>query len=234
MVQCLERSEFDPEKDQLYFLGDVVDGWPDTKASMDLLLSIRNLVYILGNHDQWALEFYTGKIKPNDDSFELWLLNGGATTLESYGAGKPMQEEHLELLKRARPYHISEDNILFVHAGFDTSKTIQKTNPEYLRWNRSFIYHYYQLYTTKKTVKVAQYKEVYIGHTPTISLSESQTTPLQLGNILLMDTGAAFTGYFSIIDIDTKEVWQSDQVMQLYPSHEGRNSASWNALNAHN
>jgi serine/threonine protein phosphatase 1 len=229
MMQCLERCEYDVEKDQLYFLGDVVDGWSDTKESMDLLLCIKNLVYILGNHDQWALEFYSGEMEPDDQSFDLWLLNGGATTIKSYGAGKPMPEEHLELLKNAKPYHITEDNILLVHAGFDTGKPIEKTKPEYLRWSRTFIYHYYERYVAQKPIKLEQYKEVYIGHTPTISLNRTQITPLQLGNMMLIDTGAGFSGYLSIIDLDTKEVWQSDQVMQLYPSQEGRNGTSWNA-----
>ncbi len=30
--QCLERSTFDFEKDRLICLGDVCDGWPETKA----------------------------------------------------------------------------------------------------------------------------------------------------------------------------------------------------------
>ena len=55
-----------------------------------------------------------------------------------------------------------------------------------------------------------------------------------VGTYTQIQTGAAFTGYLSIIDVDIKAVWQSDQVMQLYPSHEGRNSASWNALHAQN
>ncbi len=45
----------------------------------------------------------------------------------------------------------------------------------------------------KEASKVSSYKEV-LGHTPNISLNEEQTLPLTMGNVILMDTGAAFTG----------------------------------------
>ncbi|GAB3540150.1 metallophosphoesterase family protein [Pontibacter brevis] len=226
MVQCLERSGFDMEKDQLFFLGDVVDGWSETMESIDLLLSIGNLVYLLGNHDQWALEFYTGKMLQDSPTINLWLLQGGAATVKSYKRGRPMPQEHLELLKQAKAYHVTEDNILMVHAGFDTSKPIEDTAPDYLIWKREFVQHCYYQYTKNKPVTVAQYKEVYIGHTPTIALNAAQKTPLRMGNVVLTDTGAAFYGCLSIMDIDSKEVWQSDEVRRLYPYEEGRNGTS--------
>ena len=42
-------------------------------------------------------------------------------------------------------------------------------------------------------------------------------------NVWNIDTGAAFTGKFSIIDINSKEFWQSDLVTALYPDEKGRN-----------
>ncbi|MDQ3290959.1 MAG: hypothetical protein M3Q05_06675, partial [Bacteroidota bacterium] len=56
------------------------------------------------------------------------------------------------------------------------------------------------------------------------------TQPLQMGNVILMDTGAAFTGCLSIMDIDSKEVRQSDPLMELYPDERGRNFISWKEL----
>lgn len=82
----------------------------------------------------------------------------------------------------------------------------------------------------KEASKVSSYKEVYLGHTPTISFDEKQTLPLPMGNVILMDTGAAFTGQLSVMDRDTKKVWQSDQVMQLYPDESARNRKSWNEM----
>lgn len=231
MVQCFERSGFNNEKDTLFFLGDVVDGWSETRESIDLLLSLNNLVYLLGNHDQWALQYYNGKMPEEESTLNLWLMQGGAATLKSYGLGKPMPKEHLDLLCNAKPYHVTEDNILLVHAGFDTDKPIEETNTDYLIWNRDFVKDCYYQYKNQQAIHVAQYKEVYIGHTPTISLNQKYTKPLQMGNVTLTDTGAAFSGCLSIIVMDSKEVWQSDKVMCLYPYQEGRNGMSWNQLN---
>ena len=65
------------------------------------------------------------------------------------------------------------------------------------------------------------YKEIYIGHTPTTRFNKYD--PMQAANVWNIDTGAAFTGKLSIIDIDTKEVFQSDTLMHLYPNEMGRN-----------
>lgn len=231
MVQCLERSGFDNENDQLYFLGDVVDGWSETKESVDLLLGIKHLVYLLGNHDQWALEYYSDKMGKGEEPLGLWLWQGGAATVKSYGAGKPMPADHLALLQNAKPYHITEDNILLVHAGFDTDKPIEETDPDLLIWDRAFVRRCYNRFAAGYPLTIAPFKEVYIGHTPTISFDRKNKKPLHIGNVTLTDTGAAFSGCLSILDMDSKEVWQSDKVMQLYPFEEGRNGMSWHMLN---
>jgi serine/threonine protein phosphatase 1 len=42
-------------------------------------------------------------------------------------------------------------------------------------------------------------------------------------NIWNIDTGAAFYGKLSCMDINTKEVFQSDPVQTFYPDEKGRN-----------
>jgi serine/threonine protein phosphatase 1 len=238
MVQCLERCGFNNEEDQLYFLGDVVDGWSETKSSITLLLGIKKLVHLLGNHDQWAIKGFSGKLFKSDseDQMELysWIMQGGSATVKSYAPSGEMPPEHLQFLLDAKPYHVTEDNILLVHAGFDPEKPIEETDTDWLIWSRDFINHYFKLYKNNKyrlqpTQKliIPDYKEVYVGHSPTIRFDEEQVTPLQMGNIIMMDTGAAFTGRLSIMDMDTKEVWQSDPVMALYPDEFGRNEVTW-------
>lgn len=80
LKQVLERSKFDYKKDKLIFLGDVVDGWPETKKCVDEFLKIKNLVFVLGNHDDWFLRFIKWSEMP-----EIWLSQVGIATLESYG-----------------------------------------------------------------------------------------------------------------------------------------------------
>jgi serine/threonine protein phosphatase 1 len=65
------------------------------------------------------------------------------------------------------------------------------------------------------------YKEIYIGHTPTTNYGESE--PMNAINVWNIDTGAAFKGCLSVLDIATKKYWQSDPVYILYPEEKGRN-----------
>jgi len=48
----LQRVQFDPEKDQLWLVGDLVNRGPDSLATLRYLYSIRqSLTIVLGNHD---------------------------------------------------------------------------------------------------------------------------------------------------------------------------------------
>ena len=69
--------------------------------------------------------------------------------------------------------------------------------------------------------RLKHYKEIYIGHTPTIRIG--QTTPINIANVWNMDTGAAYKSPLTIMDINTKEYWQSDNANELYPEETGRN-----------
>ena len=66
-----------------------------------------------------------------------------------------------------------------------------------------------------------QYKEIFIGHTPVTRIG--QTVPVQKANIWNIDTGAAFKGPLTIMDVDSKQFWQSDALPDLYPDEKGRN-----------
>ena len=44
LVQVLDRAGFDPKKDLLVSLGDVCDGWSETKQCIDYLMTVKNLV----------------------------------------------------------------------------------------------------------------------------------------------------------------------------------------------
>lgn len=224
MMQCLDRSGFNQDTDLLIHMGDIVDGWGQSKESIELVLNMKHVVFLLGNHDQWAMQFYKGEMT---DDLSSWLRHGGAATKASYGLETLMDAAHLELLMNAKPYYITEDNKLFVHAGFDPQQDLAQTDKHVLIWNREFARNCYMLHKESQNFKIEPFEEIYIGHTPTTNFDKSYTTPLQLGNVTLMDTGAAFQGRLSIMDIDTKQVWQSDKSKLLYPDQRGRNSISW-------
>jgi len=68
---------------------------------------------------------------------------------------------------------------------------------------------------------IENFKEVFIGHTTTECWK--QTVPMHAANIWNLDTGAGMYGKLTIMDVDTKEFWQSDKGNELYPEYRGRN-----------
>jgi len=127
LMQCLEKSKIDYDKDKLIVLGDVVDGLPQVKECVDELLKFKNLVYILGNHDEWAYEWYGERIQDQMGGPKyIWTSQGGANTIKSYGSDMP--ESHLKLLREAPIMHLEyhyDNAYLFVHGGINPNKKIE-------------------------------------------------------------------------------------------------------------
>ena len=61
LLQVLERSGFDYENDMLITIGDIVDGWGDSFQVVEELLKIKNRIDIVGNHDDWFLDFINSR-----------------------------------------------------------------------------------------------------------------------------------------------------------------------------
>jgi serine/threonine protein phosphatase 1 len=210
LIQCIERSGFKRESDHLICLGDICDGWPETKRCMDELLRIENLTYILGNHDTWLLDWMkTGNVE------NIWYVQGGEASIHSY-AGKPVPPSHIGLLENAKSYLVLA-NKLFVHAGIDTGLKLEKQSNEIFLWDRVLARKALNHFTKGEQMKLTTFDEVFIGHTPT-----TYGQPVRACEIWLMDTGAGWSGQLSIMDIDTKEFWMSDKVPDLYPGIKGR------------
>ena len=84
--ECLLKSKFNYRDDKLIVLGDIVDGGWNTAQVVELLLKVDNLVLVLGNHDLWFMDHIR-----NGWSEQIWLGQGGANTLSSYG-GRVIKE----------------------------------------------------------------------------------------------------------------------------------------------
>ncbi len=212
LLQCLERSGFDRQADRLIALGDICDGYPDVKACIDELRGLPRLELITGNHDLWALGWAREGLKP-----EMWLAEGGRNTIKAYG-GKPMPAAHIEFLSAGRSY-LEEAGRLFVHGGFDPERPLGEHSLKELAWDRSLV-------ETAKNLalggggRIGAYQEIYVGHTPTLKFGTDQ--PLNLANLWMLDTGAGWSGRLTLMDVETKQFWQSDPVVQLYPRVKAR------------
>jgi serine/threonine protein phosphatase 1 len=224
--QLLEKANV-VVADKLIFLGDYVDGWSESAAVVDFLFALKKsheCIFIKGNHDIWCEEWLSsGTIDTT------WLMHGGEETLNSYAdTNAATRNTHLIFFEQMPYYLIDEQNRLFVHAGFTTNDGPQKElNPANVTLDRTL---WETAISLNKHIKPGSiffpkrlklFHEIYIGHTPTLYYDTG--TPMQAFDVWNLDTGAAFTGKLSMMDIDTKQYWQSDPVYQLYPDEMGRN-----------
>lgn len=218
LIQVLERSGFDYDNDTLICLGDVTDGWPEVAECIEHLLTIKNLICLKGNHDDWVLEYLKQTPNLNGTPYGNWYYQGGKATKESYDKHPYLIDKHLEFLGNTKNYYLDDKNRLFIHAGFDVNFEIDEQRTSVYYWDRTFWSNVGRGFMggTEK------FNEIYIGHTPTIS-NWKHGKPVNIGNVWNMDTGATYMGKLSMMNIDTKELFQSDPVFMLYPEHKGRN-----------
>lgn len=226
LLQLLKRAKVTTE-DRLIFLGDYVDGWSESATLIDFLIQLdkkQTCVFIKGNHDVWWGEWLEYQKTDN----KIWYQNGGRETITSYRGASYDLAAHYTFYKKLKNYHIDDQNRLFIHAGFSSMHGPQKEVYESnYSWDRTLWEMALTMDTNiEKTASVYPqrlklFSEIYIGHTPTIKYNRD--TPMRGVNVWNIDTGAAFTGKLTALDIETKEYWQSDALPSLYPMESGRN-----------
>jgi serine/threonine protein phosphatase 1 len=229
LKQVFERASVN-YADTLVFLGDYVDGWSESAQTIDHIIELDNqqtCIFIKGNHDAWCQEW----LRTNKAN-STWLIHGGQETVDSYARyDDTTRQAHLNFFERMRMYYVDEQNRLFIHAGFTSMHGPEKEfHGSNYTWDRTLWEVALSMDTNIKKDDILYPKrlklfyEIYIGHTPTLYIK--RTEPVQSANIWNMDTGAAFNGKLSVMDIETREFWQSDMLPQLYPTEKGRNKLS--------
>jgi serine/threonine protein phosphatase 1 len=224
--QILERAKVSPY-DKLIFLGDYVDGWSQSPEVIDLLIAMKethNVICIRGNHDDLLLEW----LKNGTDNPQ-WFDHGGEATVTAYqNRDATTLATHIDFIESLVDFHLDEQNRLFIHAGFTNMNGVDfEYFPKLFYWDRSLWETALALDKNMKTTDLAYpkrlrlYNEIFIGHTPVSRIEK--TIPVQMANVWNVDTGAAFRGPLTIMDVDTKAYWQSENLDVLYPNEKGRN-----------
>lgn len=249
LEQVLERCEYNSKEDQIIFLGDYSDGWGQTAELIEYLITLEEFathkpIFLKGNHDEWTREWLNSGIAK-----DMWLMQGGQATKDSYiRTGLLVEHKHVGFFNKLHNYYVDDENRGFVHGGFVSKNGLghEVYQSDYYwdrdLWGLALLQHNnFQDASKEALAKVRRFekhKEVYIGHTSTINwnvkphLPEYQYTeqpkqgpivvPMNRCNVWNMDTGGGFGGRLTIMDIDTKEFWQSDNVKTLYPNEIGR------------
>jgi len=226
LIQLLKRIEIS-RSDKLIFLGDYVDGWSDSANVVTYLIELakqNSCVFIRGNHDDLAEKW----LKTGDLN-EQWLQHGGQTSIDAYRSFSSKEiNEHLKFYSQMVDYYIDEKNRLFVHAGFtNLHGPEQEYHSTGFYWDRT-LWEMVLSIDTKLPKdddlypkRLLLFEEIFIGHTPVTRIGEEK--PVNKANVWNVDTGAAFKGKISGLEVASKEIWQSDPVHILYPNENGRN-----------
>ena len=226
LLQVLNKLEL-VEGDKIIFMGDYVDGWSESAQVVQFLIDLSekfDCIFIKGNHDVWCQDWLkTGAVNPS------WYMHGGKETMESYeGVSAEEKQQHITFFDNLPLYHIDTQNRLFLHAGFTSMHGVEKEQFQELFYlDRSLWEMLLGLDPTieKDSVfypkRIQHYKEIYIGHTPTTNYNKPN--PMNVANVWNVDTGAAFKGKVTGLNIETKEFVQSDPLPSLYPNEKGRN-----------
>ncbi|WP_334056711.1 metallophosphoesterase family protein [Polaribacter sp. P097] len=227
LIQVLNQLEL-TEEDHLIFMGDYVDGWSEAAQVIDFLIDFSkkfNCIFIKGNHDVWCENW----LKDENDVNPSWFMHGGKETIDSYaGFSKEEKQEHLAFFQALQMYHLDDENRLFLHAGFTSMHGVEKeTYPHKFCTDRTLwemalaLDKKIEVTANNYPKRLQHYHEIYIGHTPTTNYNEEY--PMNAANIWNVDTGAAFKGKVTALNIETKAFYQSDALPTLYPNEKGRN-----------
>lgn len=164
--------------DHLVFVGDYVDRGPHSSGVINRLLDLAErtpCTFLRGNHEALMLGYL------DHGEFDLWRVNGGIETLESYRSGNgkiEIPERHVSFLKQTRMYY-EEGEFFFVHAGLlphlSVRENVERGEERIFLWERSHLH----------TDELAWEKTVVCGHTP-------QAEPINRERLILIDTGCVY------------------------------------------
>jgi len=221
--QALEQANYIPEDDKLVILGDTHDGWSESPALMNMYIGLsenvpaEQFIYLMGNHDQAYIDWVHNGCKRH----YMEGYGGYVTRYVYLNLAVDEIDRHYEWLLNKPLYHLDKDNRLYVHAGWDPE--YDWDNPAQATMNE---------YTCTRKLWEGMFKgrnyakalhEVFIGHSPTTKYKPFKDEPMNRRNVWNIDTGACFNGRVTVMDVDTKEFWQSDKCQTLYPLERGRN-----------
>lgn len=211
----LDGMGFDPARDRLFSVGDLVDRGPESEQVLDWL-RLSWFHPVQGNHEDLAIRYVT----PGQRDAYHYAANGGAWLI---GKTPPEQQEYaieLAVLPYAIEVETADGLVGIVHAdvhggtwagmverfaAVDSRNKLRAITDDCL-WCRDRI-------QAEDQSGVPDVRAVIVGHTPL-------NRPAVLGNVYHIDTGACFRGgYLTLIELATLKTippihekldWQSD------------------------
>ncbi|MGE8565290.1 MAG: metallophosphoesterase [Achromobacter sp.] len=205
LQESLDRLGFDPARDRLFSVGDLVDRGPECEAALEWLG--RPWFYaVQGNHEDYAIRHVrTGQVDVAN-----WRGYGGGWFLDLPEERQQVFAEAFAQLPIAIEVETSEGAVGLLHADcpvlfwprleFALQDRYKRTSAA-CQWSRE------RLRQMNRT-GIQGVRAVVAGHTPV-------TAPLALGNVYHIDTEGWRAGYFTFLDLESLSAWPCEVVTEL-------------------
>ncbi|MBK9456261.1 MAG: metallophosphoesterase [Chitinophagales bacterium] len=136
------------KEDELYLLGDLIDRGPNSKGVIDHVMQMQEDGYkvtvLMGNHEYMFLQAIDETIPYCWDwrRYQLWIKNGGITTMMNFGYNRIDDLKNLDkkydAFVRNLTTHVELDNCILVHAGFNFKEEDIYKDKNSMYWIRHF------------------------------------------------------------------------------------------------
>jgi serine/threonine protein phosphatase 1 len=191
---ALEGVGFDPERDRLFSVGDLMDRGPECREAPRWLAQPW-FHAVQGNHEDYAVRYVrTGLVDA-----ENWRLNGGGWFFEMSAEDQRLHAETYARMPLVIEVQTEAGVVGIVHADCpvrDWTKLERYLRDRYKRargicqWSRERL-------SRGDASGVRGVRAVVVGHTPL-------ARPVALGNVYHIDTGGwTADGYFTLLDLAT-------------------------------
>ena len=188
------------KSDKLILLGDYIDRGDQIREVIDFIIDLKekgfDITILKGNHEAMLIDSIL-----DPEIFALWMMNQGATTLESFGitgAGL-MDNKYIDFFSSLE-YYNKTGNLLFVHAGFNDFIDDPFSDFESMIWESSPSY----------INPLLQGKIIIHGHRPK-HIDFVKRLLNEKSNIIPIDTGCVYEkelgyGFLSALDVNRMEL----------------------------
>jgi len=174
------------KSDRLILLGDYIDRGDQIRDVIDFIIDLKekgfDIVTLRGNHEQMLLDSVS-----DVEMFTLWMMNKGASTLESFGVSDAsgLEGKYLEFFRSLANY-TEIGNILFVHAGFNDFIDNPFSDTESMIWNSGLSYNNPLL---KDRIIIHGHRPKQVAYVEALLRDKSRVIPIDTGCVYDKELG---------------------------------------------